>query len=223
MSDQQVEQDVTNGKVTAAEENGTNVQQQSGPSEDNGTTVPPRNGSDSKGVDDTGVVEQESEKQASSKPEGAQSTPEPQQEVESVTSRTSSPIDDGVGLRDVLRRLVAGSSATKVKSKSKLLPRIYQITPDLHYITWRPSKKPLPRSRIDIGAIHEVRVGRKGILSQLPEGSSEDDRCMTIVHGPKYAQLVLIMSNAEERTAWERSLRVLRKLSSECAANHYCL
>ena len=147
MSDQQVEQDVTNGKVTAAEENGTNIQQQSGPSEDNGTTVPPQNGSDSRGVDDTGVVEQESEKQASSKPEGAQSTPEPQQEVESVTSRTSSPIDDGVGLRDVLRRLVAGSSATKVKSKSKLLPRIYQITPDLHYITWRPSKKPLPRSR----------------------------------------------------------------------------
>ena len=80
-----------------------------------------------------------------------------------------------------------------------------------------------PVITVDIGAIHEVRVGRKGILSQLPEGSSEDDRCMTIVHGPKYAQLVLIMSNAEERTAWERSLRVLRKLSSECAANHYCL
>ena len=58
-------------------------------------------------------------------------------------------------------------------------------------------------------------MGRKGVLSQIPENACPEDCCMTIIHGPKYSQLVLVMGSGEECDSWSRALKILKKLSSE--------
>ena len=134
------EQDVTNGKLSAAEGNETSETQQ------NGSTDLDKDGK----VDKDAKVENDVElDNGESKTKESQEEPVVPEQVNGSgrNSGVASPIDDCVGFNETLRLLVAGTSARKVKSKSKLLERVYQISADLHYITWRPSKKPAFRSR----------------------------------------------------------------------------